>query len=81
MMGFDGYGAGWPGMGVVGPLLGAGMMLLFGAVLVLLLVWLVRAISTPRRDRESVRDVIDRRLAAGEITSEEHARLRQTLQV
>jgi putative membrane protein len=79
MMEYYGFGPMWNGFGIVGAILGLGMMLLVWAALILLVVWLVRTLSGPRRGQQSAGEVLDRRLAAGEITPEEHARIRQTL--
>ncbi|MDR0358532.1 MAG: SHOCT domain-containing protein [bacterium] len=68
------YGFGW---GVYGQV----MMLLLVGGLVAAAVWAVRAFagsSTPRPD--SALDVLDRRLAAGEISAEEHEQARRALQ-
>ena len=79
MMGCDGFGLG-SGFGIAGLVLGGGLMLLFWVALILLIVWLVRALTGPRRGPESAREVLDRRLASGEISAEEHARMRQSMQ-
>lgn len=72
MMGL--YGFGWGLYGLV-------MMLLFVGGLAAVAVWAVRAFagsSTPRQD--SARDVLARRLAAGEISAEEFEQARRALQ-
>lgn len=69
----DGWGMGW----------GGGWMLLVWLAFVGLLVWGVIALTRSRRDepssRETPRQVLDRRFAAGEISEDEYERARRAL--
>jgi putative membrane protein len=76
MMWYWGSGYGW-GMALFGVL----MMLVFWGGIALGAVYLVRSLGRPRpMGGDSAMDTLRRRLAAGEITSEEFERLRQVLQ-
>ena len=65
--------------------MGMGVMLLFWGSLVWLVVWAVMRMTRTEPTRsggaESARSILDRRLAAGEIDADEHARTRRTLEV
>lgn len=65
------YCLGIPGLG----------MLLFWGVLILLLVWLIRGISTGGSERidSSARETLDQRYARGEIGPEEYRVKKQSL--
>lgn len=58
-------------------------MVAFWTLLVYGLVWLVRGVAPrPRQDvpQETPKEILDRRLAAGEITVDEYERLRDALE-
>lgn len=75
MMGY--YGAGAPAwMWIVGTL----MMLVFWGGLAALIVWVVRAVTTPRDGGASAEEILKRRLAAGQITQEDYEKTRRALQ-
>jgi putative membrane protein len=74
MMGFDGYG-----MSGSWWLYGGLMMLLFWGALAGLIVWLVRRFSGPSIGPDSAQEVLKRRFAAGEISSEDYERTRHAL--
>jgi uncharacterized membrane protein len=77
MMGYDMMSGGvWIAWTIVMVL----TILLFWGALVLAIGWVVRSLAGSHRSRESARDVLDRRLAAGDISPEDYARLRQTQQ-
>jgi uncharacterized membrane protein len=72
MMGF--YGFVWGLYGLV-------MVSLFVGGLTALVVWAVRAFAGPGTSRQDpALDVLERRLAAGEISAEEYQQARRTLQ-
>ncbi|MCU0271549.1 MAG: hypothetical protein MUF83_23310 [Acidimicrobiales bacterium] len=71
------YSGPWSGTAWVGMAL---MMLLWAAVIGLAVWGIARAASAPQGRPESARDVLDRRLAAGEIDAEEYAQARHLLQ-
>lgn len=75
MMGYYGAGmAGW--LWVVNAL----VTIVFWGGLIALGVWLFRRVTGERvRGEDSAEEILKRRLAAGEITSEEFERLRKTL--
>jgi uncharacterized membrane protein len=76
MMGFY-YGPGMPAwMWLVGTL----TMLVFWGGLGALIVWAVRAFARPRSGGESAEEILQRRLAAGQISQEEYERTRRVLQ-
>lgn len=76
MMGYY-YGAGAPAwMWIVGTL----MMLVFWGGLAALIVWAVRAVTTPREGAASAEELLKRRLATGQITQEEYEKTRRALQ-
>ena len=76
MMGFDGYGAS-PWMWVLGSLT---MIIVVGAV-ILMVVWGIRAVGEPRSGgSSSALEVLKRRLAAGEITTDEYEKTRRLLE-
>lgn len=62
------------------PLLGAFMMLVVWGGVALLVVVLVRTLTTRAAPQDSALDTLRRRLAAGEITAEEYDRLRRVIQ-
>jgi len=69
MMG-DGFGMGIPGLG----------MILVWVVIIVLVVWLVGALVGNRRPRDKdARQILDERLARGEITPDEHEQLKTRL--
>jgi len=75
-MGFDGYGMS-PWMWLMGILM---MVVVIGA-LILLVVWAVRAVGGPRPgSSDNALEVLKQRLAAGEITQDEHEKTRRILQ-
>lgn len=57
-------------------------MLLFWALVIVGIVWVVRELGGPRqqRDRDDPLDILKRRLAQGEISVEEYERSRRTLE-
>lgn len=77
MMGW--YNGGWSGMGMV-------LMLLFWAVLIAALVWGVARLTRrpgegiETRPVESPRQILDRRFASGDLTQEQYATARRTLE-
>jgi len=76
MMWYWGSGYGW-GMALFGVL----MMFLFWGAIALAIVYLVRTLGGSRPTRiDSAMDTLRRRLAAGEITSEEFERISRVLQ-
>ena len=71
-----GSGYGW-GMWIFGTL----MMLLFGSGLIVLAVFVVRALGGPTQATpDSPMETLRRRLAAGEIAQDEYERTRKVLQ-
>ena len=76
MMWYWGSGYGW-GMAMFGVL----MMLLFWGGIAVAIVYIVRSLGGSRPTHsDSALDILRRRLAAGEITSEEFERLSKILQ-
>ncbi len=76
MMWYWGSGYGW-GMAIFGVL----MMLLFWGGVAVAIVFLVRSLSSWRTEpNDNAMEMLRRRLAAGEITSEEFERIRKVLQ-
>ncbi len=74
MMGYYGGGtSGW--MWVMGTL----VMLFFLGGLAVFVVWAVRTFAGPGRGNESADDILQRRLAAGQISQEEYDKTRRTL--
>lgn len=67
--GFDGWGWIWMG----------GMMVLFWGAVILLAVWAIRSLTGSRGSADSALDILRRRLAAGEISSEEFEKTRKAL--
>ncbi|HEX6543258.1 MAG TPA: SHOCT domain-containing protein [Ktedonobacterales bacterium] len=72
--GYGGYGWPWPGIIWV-----IGFLLFWGALLALL-IWAVRSSTGSHRPHDTPKDVLRRRLAAGEISEEEYERLRKILE-
>jgi putative membrane protein len=70
---FGGYGWPWPG------LIWLIVFILFWAGLITLLVWAVRSSTGARRQPDTAREALRRRLAAGEITEEEFERIKRLL--
>jgi putative membrane protein len=69
MMG-DGFGMGIPGLGMV----------LVWVAIIVLVVWLVGALVGNRRLREKgAREILDERLARGEINQDEYEQLKKRL--
>jgi putative membrane protein len=76
MMGFDGYDMS-PWMLSLGSL----MMVLFWGGLILLVVWVIRAKGGPSANSsDRPQEVLKRRLAAGEITTDEYEKTRRVLE-
>lgn len=76
MMWYWGSGYGW-GMAVFGAL----MMILFWGGIALAIVYVVRSLNGSQpRHADSAMDTLRRRLAAGEITTEEFERINKVLQ-
>ncbi len=76
MMWYWGSGYGW-GMAIFGVL----MMLLFWGGVAVAIVFLVRSLSSWRTEpNDNAMEMLRRRLAAGDITSEEFERIRKVLQ-
>ena len=76
MMWYWGSGGGW-GMWIAGVL----MMVLFWGGIATLIVVLVRSFSGARGSTgDTAMEVLRRRLASGEITTDEYERIRKTLQ-
>jgi len=76
MMWYWGSGSGW-GMALFGAL----MMLLFWGAIAVAIVYLVRSLGGSRpRQSDGAMDTLRRRLAAGEITSDEFERISKVLQ-
>jgi putative membrane protein len=72
---------GWYGFGPVMWLMGALVMLLFWAGLIVLIVWAVRQFGPGQQSSaEEPMEILRRRLAAGEITPEEYEQARRALQ-
>jgi uncharacterized membrane protein len=71
--GYGGWGWPWPG------LIWLAFVLLFWAGLIALLLWAVRSSVAPRRAPDTAMEVLRRRLASGEITTEEYERIRVVL--
>jgi putative membrane protein len=69
----------WSGSVWPWPLLWLLFVVLFWGGLIALLVWAVRSSTAPRRRPDTAMEVLRRRLAAGEITSEEYEHIRQLL--
>ena len=68
--------SGWPWPGIVWLI----AFLLFWGGLLALLIWAVRLSSSSRQDgRESTEEILRRRLASGEISSEEYEHIRGML--
>ncbi len=65
-MGFGGFGLGWV------------FMILFWGVIILVAVYLIKAVFTdkksdsPGKDSETAEDILKRRLASGDISTEEY---------
>ena len=73
---------GWPGTGVVGGILGVIGMLLFWALIILGIVWLVKAVSRSGShpvEHESALDIARKRYARGEITKEQFEQIKRDL--
>jgi uncharacterized membrane protein len=71
---YGAYGWPWPG------LIWLGVVLLFWAGLIALLVWAVRSSAAPRRAPDTAMEVLRRRLASGEISQEEYEHIRRVLE-
>lgn len=71
----DGWGAGWW-------ILMALMMVVFWGLVIFAVVWLVRSLSSGRHDISSRNpiEVLEHRLAAGEISAEEYRQRRAVLE-
>ena len=72
------YGQGWG----VGAILGTIAMLLFWALVILGIIWLVKSISrsgSPPVERESPLDIARKRYARGEITKEQLEQIKRDL--
>lgn len=71
----DGWGAGWWMVMVL-------MMVVFWALVILGVVWLVRSLAGGHHTihHRDPAEVLDHRLASGEISPEEYRRLRETLE-
>jgi putative membrane protein len=77
-LGSWGWGFGWPWLGVLWLV----FAVLFWGGLIALLVWAVRASAgwhRAPRTHDDAREVLRRRLAAGEISEEEYERIRRLL--
>jgi putative membrane protein len=71
---YGGYGWPWPG------LIWLVIAILFWAGLLALLVWAVRSsVGSRRQPPDTAREVLQRRLAAGEISEEEYERIKRLL--
>lgn len=57
----------------------AGMMVLFWGGVIVLGVWLIRAMSGPRHSADTAMDILRRRLAAGEIGPEDFEKTKKAL--
>jgi putative membrane protein len=73
MMWYWGYGQGWPWAGAL-------MMLAFWIGFFVLAAWLFRTYARPHPRADSVLDTLRRRLASGEITTDEFERTRKVLE-
>ncbi len=74
MMGYYGYGTpAW--MWIVG----AAMTVLFWGGMAALIVYAVRALVHPRGGQDSAGEILERRLAAGQISPEDYERTRRAL--
>ena len=58
---------------------GMGMMIVFWAAIVMVLYWALRGSEDPD-DRPSAREILDRRFATGELSSEEYTERRAALE-
>ena len=72
------YGGG--GIGWMGWLWMAGSMIVFWGGVILLAVWLIRSVSSPKDRSDDAMSILRRRLAAGEITQDEFDKTRRLLQ-
>ena len=73
---------GWQGTGVVGAIFAGIGMLLFWALVILGIVWLVKAISRSGShpiEHESPLDIARKRYARGEITKEQFEQIKRDL--
>lgn len=57
----------------------AGMMILFWGGVIVLGVWVVRGLGGPRHNVDGAMDILRRRLAAGEISSEDFEKTKKAL--
>jgi uncharacterized membrane protein len=71
--GYGPFGWAWPG------LIWLVVALLFWAGLIVLLIWAVRSSSGSRRPPDTARQMLQRRLDAGEISAEEYERIKRLL--
>lgn len=74
MNGFGMYGGGW--------LIGMGMMILFWAAVIVLVIWAVRSLfpRQSRAAREQALDILQQRYARGEISAAEYEQARARLE-
>ncbi|MCL4545009.1 MAG: SHOCT domain-containing protein [Chloroflexi bacterium] len=82
-MGGFGSGYGMMGWGWLVMVIGFLAMVAVIVAVVLVVVWLVRALTgspSTGMERETPMEILRRRLAAGEISHDEHERMRQTLE-
>jgi putative membrane protein len=56
------------------------MMVLFWGVVILVLVMVIRAVSSPRAGADPAMETLRKRLAAGEITPDDYDKIKHTLQ-
>lgn len=70
-----GFGGGFPWMGLVG----MGVGLLFWVSLIVLIVWVVRTWLARSSGGSQALEILNRRLAAGEINQTEYEQVRRTL--
>ena len=68
------YGDGWSWLWM------AGMMVVFWGAVVFAIVWVVRALTAPKRGVDDSITTLRKRLAAGEITPDEFEKTRKILQ-
>lgn len=73
--GMGGFGGAFPWMGLVG----MGVGLLFWISLIVLVVWVVRTWLARSSGGSQALDILNRRLAAGEINQTDYEQLRRTL--
>ncbi|MGZ3584923.1 MAG: SHOCT domain-containing protein [Ktedonobacterales bacterium] len=76
----DWGGSGWGGFGWPWALLWLVFAVLFWGGLIALLIWAVRSSAESHRAPDRAREILQRRLAAGEISEEEYERIQRILQ-